>query len=140
MQSPAHAVARQVRAPRGVTARTARVVRGDGATVVDRCELATTFGRRLRGLMGRAALEPGSGLLLRPTGSVHTCFMRCPIDVVILDRELRVLRVAPAVRPWRAAGARGGRAVLELPAGEAARRGIAPGDVLGLERREAPAT
>jgi uncharacterized membrane protein (UPF0127 family) len=100
--------------------------------VCDRCEVADTFGRRLRGLMGRDELPAGDGLLLRPAASVHTCFMRIPIDVVLLDPELRVMRTVSAMRPWRATGARGARSVLELAAGEAAARGVRAGDTLML--------
>ena len=103
----------------------------------ERCELAVTFGRRLRGLMGRRELAPGSGMLLRPAGSVHTCFMRFPIDVVFLDADLRVLRVAHRVEPWRAVRARGARAVLELPAGRASHCGVTVGDVLAVWAAEA---
>jgi uncharacterized protein len=80
--------------------------------------LATTLRARARGLLGRAAPEP---LLIAPARSVHTCGMRFPIDVVFLDAELRVVRVVRGLRPWRVAGARRARAVLELPAGAAAR-------------------
>lgn len=140
MPSPAAPVAPPSRAVTGAPSRTARVLTSNGDTMVERCELATTFARRLRGLMGRRALPAGEGLLLRPAGSVHTCFMRFPIDVVMLDGQLRVLRVAEAVRPWRFTGTRSGRAVLELSAGEAGRRGIAPGDVLVLDPIEEAAT
>lgn len=99
------------------------------------CSLADTLWERLRGLMGRRELAPGEGVLLRPSGSVHTCFMRFPIDIIFLDAELEVLRVAAAVRPWRTRGQRGARAVLELAAGEAERAGVHPGDRLTLERR-----
>ncbi len=94
--------------------------------------MADTFATRLRGLLGRDELPAGSGLLLRPAGSVHTCFMRRPIDVVLLDAELRVVRTVSALRPWRATGARGARAVLELAAGQAAERGVRAGDMLTL--------
>ena len=57
-------------------------------------------------------------------------FMRFPIDAVFLDGEVRVLRVAAGLRPWRAAGCRGARAVLELSSGESERRGVRPGDRL----------
>ena len=88
--------------------------------------LAVTTWARLRGLLGR---EP-SPLLLAPARSVHTCFMRAPIDVVFLDAELRVLRVVRGLGPWRVAAARGARAVLELPAGRA--EGLRVGARLGL--------
>ena len=100
--------------------------------VCERCTIADSPVSRMRGLLGRRDLEPDEGLLLRPAGSVHTFFMRFAIDAVFLDRERRVVRVAEHIRPWRAAGARGARAVLELRAGESARRGISVGDVLDV--------
>jgi uncharacterized membrane protein (UPF0127 family) len=97
------------------------------AVVCDRCELADSAWTRLRGLIGRARLQPGDGLMLRPASAIHTSFMRFPIDAVFLDDELRVLRVREGLRPWRAAAAPGATAVLELAAGQAARNGLAPG-------------
>jgi uncharacterized protein len=99
----------------------------DGTVVCERCLLAETSFARLRGLLGRSGLSSGEGLLLRPAGSVHTAFMKFTIDVVFFDRDLRVLKVVPELVPWRTAGCRGSRAVLELPAGEAALRGLRAG-------------
>jgi uncharacterized protein len=82
---------------------------------------------RMRGLLGRDSIADDECLLLQPAGSVHTAFMRFPIDVVFLDGGMRVLRVEPNMRPWRMAGQRGARAVLEMDAGAAARGGIATG-------------
>ena len=96
----------------------------------ERCVLADTALARMRGLLGRRALPSGDGILLRPAASVHTAFMRFEIDAVFLDRELRVLKVVPNLRPWRTAARRKAHAVLELPAGEAARRDLEPGDRL----------
>jgi hypothetical protein len=95
-----------------------------------RARVARTFGSRFRGLMGAAELPAGRGLLLPSTSSVHTHFMRFPIDVVFLDADRRVLRLVPELRPWRFAAAKSAAAVLELAAGECARVGLAPGDVL----------
>ncbi len=106
--------------------------RTDGRVICERCTLADHAPSRLKGLLGRDSLPSGEGILLRPAGSVHTWLMRFPIDVVFLDRELTVLDVVPGLVPWRAAGKRGAKAVLELPAGEAARRGLQPGDRLEL--------
>lgn len=108
------------------------VVDSHGRIVCERCLVADRPLSRLRGLLGRVALPAGEGLLLRPSPSIHTWFMRFPIDVVFLDRELCVLDVRHALRPWRMAGRRGARAVLELAAGEAAGRGIQPGTQLRL--------
>ena len=53
----------------------------------------TTRRERLRGLTGRDALDPDEGLLLCRCRSVHTFGMRIPIDVVLLDRAMRPIRV-----------------------------------------------
>lgn len=108
----------------------------DARVVCARCTVANSPWRRLRGLMGRRSLDAGEGLLLRPSSSVHTCFMRFPIDIVFLDRDLTVLDIAPAVRPWRARGKRGARAVLELGAGEADRLAIRAGEQFTLDHAE----
>ena len=104
--------------------------REDGSIVCERCLLAETALTRMRGLLGRRELPSGEGILLKPASSVHMAFMRFAIDAVFLDRDLRVLKVAADLRPWRAAGARGSKSVLEIPAGEAARRGLTVGDRL----------
>jgi uncharacterized protein len=109
------------------------VLHSGGTAVCERCIVAETPLTRLRGLLGRAGLPSGEGLLIRPTSAIHTCFMRFPIDAVFLDRDLVVLRTASDVRSWRFKGCRGARAVLELAAGEVRRRGIRPGDRLRLE-------
>jgi len=72
-------------------------------------------------------------MLLRPAASVHTAFMRFPIDVVFLDRELRVVHVARSVPPWRAVRGKGAKMVVELAAGECSRRDVQEGDQLSFE-------
>jgi uncharacterized protein len=98
-----------------------------GQVVCARCVVADQFFVRARGLLGKASLESGEGLLLTRTSSVHTFFMRFAIDVVFLDQELLVLSVVPEARPFRLAWRRGAKYVLELAAGEAGRRGISEG-------------
>jgi uncharacterized protein len=81
-------------------------------------EVADNPFKRLFGLMGRKHLPQGHGLFLRPCSSIHTFFMRFPIDVVFIDRDNRVVKLCPAVKPWRfVLGGKGAHAVLELPAG-----------------------
>ena len=105
------------------------LTRSDGRPVC-RARVANAFVARFRGLMLTAALEPGTGLLFPRTSSVHTHFMRYPIDVVFLDADGSVVSIRHALRPWRFASSRGSSSVLELPAGEAARLELAEGDVL----------
>jgi uncharacterized protein len=104
----------------------------EGQVVCERCLVADSPWFRMRGLLGRRGLENGEGLLLKPAGSVHTFFMRFPIDVVFLSRDGDVLKVMRALPAWRMAGARRARAALELGANEAERRGISVGARLDL--------
>jgi uncharacterized protein len=106
--------------------------RQDGSPVCERCLLAETPLTRLKGLLGRAGLQQGEGLLLRPASSIHTFFMRFAIDAVWVDGELNVLKVSPSIEPWRTAACRGAKGVVELPAGAALERGVKAGDVLRL--------
>ncbi len=104
--------------------------REDGSIVCERCLLAETALTRMKGLLGRRELASGEGILLKPASSVHMAFMRFPIDAVFLDKGMRVVKVASDLRPWRASGSRGAKSVLEIPAGEAGRRGVRVGDRL----------
>ena len=102
----------------------------DGRVVCRSCVVAQTPWARIRGLLGRRGLASDEGLLLRPASSVHTFFMRFAIDAVFLDRDLVVVGLAHELGPWRAAGRRRAKAVLELPAGAAARAALDVGDRL----------
>jgi uncharacterized membrane protein (UPF0127 family) len=105
----------------------------DGTVVCARCAVADSAWTRTKGLLGRASLDEDEGILLQPGGSIHMFFMRFAIDAVFLDRDLRVLRVAAGLKPWRMASKRGAKAVLELSAGRCARVGLAEGDQLVLD-------
>ncbi|NWF78537.1 MAG: DUF192 domain-containing protein [Chloroflexi bacterium] len=109
-----------------------------GSVLAARCGEARSFLARGRGLMGRPALAAGEGLLIEPCSSVHSFFMRFPIDVVFADRQHRVVGLTEAMAPNRPyAGAWGARYVVELPAGTIAATGTRLGDVLRIEAIEA---
>jgi uncharacterized membrane protein (UPF0127 family) len=101
-----------------------------GRVVCERCERADTLASRTKGLLGRSGLGPGEGLLISKTASVHTFFMRFPIDVVFLDRKFRVRSISRELAAFRLAGRLGPGHVLELAAGEATRAGIEKGNQL----------
>jgi uncharacterized membrane protein (UPF0127 family) len=103
------------------------LTREDGSVVCERCFLAEKLWTRMRGLLGRSQLEPGEGMLISRTGSVHTFFMRFPIDVVFLDADLVVVGIRAHLGAWRMALQRRAKYALELPSGEAERRGVAVG-------------
>jgi uncharacterized protein len=96
-------------------------------------DIAGTSATRRKGLLGRSRLEPGEGLWIVPCPSVHTFFMKFPIDLVYLDRRRRVRKVRSAVRPWRVSACLLAHSVLELPAGMAVETGTVAGDELAME-------
>jgi uncharacterized membrane protein (UPF0127 family) len=65
-------------------------------------------------------------------------FMRFAIDAVFLDADDVVLRIASDLGPWRIAGCRGAKAVVELAAGECERAGLRTGERLLLRPAAAP--
>lgn len=113
-----------------------RIINTTRNTVIaTQCAEARSFLARLRGLMGHPGLQPGEGLLIDPCSSVHSFFMRFPIDVLFVDRTHTVVGVTPEMAPNRPyAGARRARYVIELPAGTIAASNTHVGDVLRLER------
>ena len=93
--------------------------------------LADTHWSRLRGLLGVNSndFRNGFGLWIVPCHGVHTLGMGFPIDVVYLDRQMKVVHVQSELRPWRFAPVRRQAAsVLELPIHRAAETGTAIGD------------
>jgi len=89
------------------------------------------------GLLGRRSLAGDEGLLLTPCTSIHTFFMRFPIDILYLDREQVVVKAVRALRPFRlSACLKGGRSTLELPAGAIEASGTQVGDRLVLTRSD----
>jgi uncharacterized protein len=116
--------------------RTIRIVNQTREQVLaERAELARSFWARGRGLMGREFLPESYALIIYPESSIHTFFMRIPIDVLFVGRDNRVVglreamppsRLFAGVAPWR------GRYVIEMPAGVIQATGTAIGDQLVL--------
>jgi len=98
----------------------------NGATI--EVEIAETFLSRLRGLMGRSRLPEGRGLLLAPCSSIHMLFMRFSIDVIYIDKEFCIKKIARNVPAWLGMSfCFGAWAALEMASGEADRLKLAVG-------------
>ncbi len=100
-----------------------------GTVVADEVRVARSWWARFRGLMLRKSLPEGHGLLIDPCSSIHCMFMRFPIDVIFLDADGVVTKVASNVKPWwGAALGAGGKKALELASGAAVRAQVEAGD------------
>ena len=97
-------------------------------------DIADSGAKRRTGLLKHERLEPGEGLWIVPCESVHTFFMKFPIDLVYLDKRHRVKKVRNAVPAWRLSACLTAHSILELPAGTAKRTGTVVGDELVLEK------
>ena len=108
-----------------------------GATVAANVRVADTPRARRVGLLHDKNLAPGEGLWIYPTQAIHTFGMRFPIDVVFLDRRLRVKRVYHGLPPFRLTSfVWGAQSVLELASGSLADTGTAVGDELRFSAYE----
>ena len=86
-------------------------------SVCNHCHFANSVLKRMVGLLNRKALAAGEGLLLDRCYGIHTIGMRFPIDVLFLDKELRVMRAVQALPPLRTCLVKRAVYVLELPVG-----------------------
>jgi uncharacterized protein len=101
----------------------------------DRIREARSFLARGRGLMFASGLNSGEGLLIDPCSSIHTFWMRFPIDVLYVDRDGTILRADRAMKPWRIGPIfTGSKWVVELPGGTIDATGTQAGDKLHVER------
>ena len=110
-----------------------RLVVGRDTTVA----VATVADRplsRMIGLLGRASLEPGDGLVIDPCDTIHTWFMRFPIDVLFVDGDGVVVRAIESLGPFRfASGRPRARRTIELPPGTLRRAAVAAGARVRME-------
>lgn len=104
-----------------------------GTLLATQLTKAHTGATRQKGLLGRESLLPGEGLWIAPCESVHTFFMRFPIDLIYMDRKLKVKKVRHSVGAWRMSACFSAFSVLELPAGTAAATRTERGDIMEIQ-------
>ena len=90
---------------------------------------------RRTGLLKHTGLPEGAAMLIAPTNAIHTFFMKFAIDVAFVAKDGRVVKIRPAMVPWRMAAAWGGFAVIEMAAGSFEKAGTVAGDNLTVEPR-----
>lgn len=95
--------------------------------------MAESVWTRFMGLMGRAKLEAGTGLVIYPNNGVHMFFMRFPIDVLHVAEDGTVLRIVEKLKPWRVGPiVKKCKYTVELPAGTAQQTDTQKGDKIEL--------
>ena len=94
-------------------------------------EVARGFWKRFRGLMGKTYIPVEYALAFPQCSSIHTCFMRIPIDVIYLNVRGECIGVE-TLEPWRLGHApEGTETVVECAAGTCDSKGIGVGWSIG---------
>jgi uncharacterized membrane protein (UPF0127 family) len=102
--------------------------------LIPKCWVARSYFERFLGLMGKTGIPGDEALLFPRCNSIHTFFMRFPIDVVMVGRDGRVVEVCESMGPWRMQLPRfKAKHVIEMRAGLARELGISAGTQLDCE-------
>jgi hypothetical protein len=106
----------------------------DGS-IICTAEVAASFLKRALGLMFRKELEMDRGLLIRfspllKSRTIHSFFMRFPIDLIFFDERRRVVELA-TLEPWQFYTPKAvSSGVVEVNAGTISEKNIEVGDEL----------
>ena len=103
-----------------------------------RVEVCDSVWGRLRGLLGKRSLKPDSGVWIVPANAIHTIGMLFSFDLVLIDKNFKVVGFRELVRPFRITlPEHKAESVLELPAHSIFRSRTQIGDQLVIDRYEA---
>lgn len=72
--------------------------------ISNKVKVADSLKDRLIGLMFLDDMIGFDSLLLKPCQSIHTFFMKYPIDVIFLDKNFNIIKVIKNMKPWRVSG------------------------------------
>ena len=59
--------------------------------------IAKTFNQKLKGLMGKTNIN--YGMFFPYVNSIHTFFMKEPIDIIGLNKEMTIMEIHPNITP-----------------------------------------
>jgi uncharacterized membrane protein (UPF0127 family) len=103
-----------------------------------RVTVADSILSRLVGLLGKRALKPDSGVWIVPANAIHTIGMLFTFDLVLIDKDFKVVGLRELIRPFRVTRPIfRAESVLELPAHAIFKSRTEVGDQLVIERYEA---
>jgi len=109
-----------------------------GTFLAFRVSVADSVLGRLIGLLGRRSLNPDGGVWIVPANAIHTIGMLFSFDVVMIDKDFRVVSVTEMVKPFRVILPKlRAESVIELPAHTIFRSRTEVGDQLLIDRYEA---
>jgi uncharacterized membrane protein (UPF0127 family) len=97
--------------------------------IVQKCNIANTFFKRLKGLLGKKDFPENEGLYIPKCNSIHMFFMKFPIDVLFLDQNKQIVFLLEDFSPWKIKSpVKKAIATLELPSGTIKKHSLKVGD------------
>lgn len=108
-------------------------LRRSNQTLIENVTIAKSFWARSKGLLGHSSLPAQEAMWILRCNSIHTLFMRFPIDCVFVNRELVVQKVFSNVKPWRLIPpVWGASSVIEMAAGQVDKFSLKQGEQLNV--------
>lgn len=102
--------------------------------LINSCGIARDFMSRFMGLMGKSTLSSDEALCFPNCNSIHTFFMKIPIDVLFVSKEGKVIEILESLAPWKMLlPRRGVKHTVEMKSGLARALGITVGDELQID-------
>jgi uncharacterized membrane protein (UPF0127 family) len=84
-------------------------------------------------LLARKNFAPAEALIITPCNSIHTFFMKFPIDILFVDADNKIMALGVDIKPWRVSPVYWqAKFVVELPAGTILASGTRQGDEIVL--------
>lgn len=109
------------------------VLKKNGQPILDNCFIATSFFSRFLGLMGKKSLSENFAVYFPRCSSIHTFFVRIPLDVIFVDANKKVIKIIESLQPWKVIPPiKGAKDVFEMKTGEIKRLGFSMGDLIEL--------
>jgi uncharacterized membrane protein (UPF0127 family) len=110
-----------------------RLVRGDGVEIV--AETSASLWFRMGGLLFKPCPEAGKALWLQPCNAIHMLGMKYPLDVIFLDKNLKIVKLIEDICPnhfsplvFKA------HSVLEMRVGQISKLELKVGDIFQSSR------
>ena len=99
--------------------------------LISTCWVAKSFFSRFLGLMGKTGISDNEAVIFPRCNSIHTFFMRFPIDVVLVSARGEVVEVIESMKSWKMILPRkSARHIIEMRAGLSRELGIVVGTLL----------
>jgi len=104
------------------------------ATLAEDVFMAGSFLKRVQGLLGKKVFNYGQAIVLKPCNSIHTFFMRFPIDILFIGKDNTVVKAISGLKSFRLSPVCfKSKFVIELPPGTIKFTSTQAGDRLTLK-------